>query len=75
MLQTQTLLNKDLVQIFEPSHTFDIHGDHYIIGNELGHDGTKIYRVNHTGGNNSGASANTTYTSINGFRLLHDHQN
>lgn len=58
---------------FEPSHTFDIHGDHYIIGNELGHDGTKIYRVNHTGGNNSGASANTTYTSINGFRLLHDH--
>lgn len=32
---------------FEASHTFDIHGEHYIIGKELGHEGTKIYRVNH----------------------------
>jgi len=48
---------------FEPTHTFDIYGTHYIVGKELGHEGTKIYREN----------GNRTYTNVDGFRILHEH--
>jgi len=48
---------------FEPTHTFVIHGSHYIVGKELGKEGTQIYRAN----------GNKTHTHVDGFKMLHEH--